>query len=111
MTQKRSNRAAEANPVTTSPPSDNAEHTAELGRSRRYWRRRLWLDCGCSDPCRCDYRDRPTPKRVDAYADAIAWLEDHGLAPAALLPECRILWSRGGADRALAETAVRRWIA
>lgn len=111
MTQKRRNRAAEANPVTTSPPSDTPEHTPGLGRSRRYWRRRFWLNCGCSDPCRCDYRDRPTPKRVDAYRNALDYLADHGLCGAALTPECRALWRRGGSDRALAEQTVRWWSA
>jgi hypothetical protein len=75
-----------------------------------WWRRRLFLDCGCTDPCRCDDR-APSPRRVDAYAAAVTWLAQHNLGAAALVPECRELWRRGGADRLLAEALVARWLA
>ena len=80
-------------------------------RAAELWRRRAWLDCGCVDVCRCDWRNEPSTKRVDAYLEAAEWLADHGLAAAALLPECRQLWQRGGSDRRVAETIVRRWSA
>ena len=50
-----------------------------------------------------------TEKRLDAYRDAVLYLASHKLGAAALLPECRALWQRGGSDRALAEQTVRRW--
>jgi hypothetical protein len=53
----------------------------------------------------------PTPHRVDAYAAAVTWLAQHNLGAAALVPECRELWRRGGADRLLAESLVGRWTA
>jgi hypothetical protein len=76
-----------------------------------WWRRRLPLACGCFDPCRCDDRVTLTGKRVDAYLDAVTWLAQHNLGAAALVPECRELWRRGGADRLLAESLVGRWSA
>jgi hypothetical protein len=75
------------------------------------WRRRPLLDCGCTDPCDCTDKAEPTPQRVDAYAAAVTWLAQHNLGAAALVPECRELWRRGGADRLLAESLVGRWSA
>ena len=75
------------------------------------WRRRQLLECGCTEPCRCDHKLNPTPRRVDAYREAVDHLRRNGLPAAALTPECRELWHRGGADRSLAETLVGRWTA
>ena len=76
-----------------------------------WWRRRPPLTCGCFDPCRCDYKVTPTDQQVDGYAAAVTWLAQHNLGAAALVPECRELWRRGGADRLLAESLVGRWSA
>jgi len=62
-----------------------------------------------TDTCRCDYT--PSMKQVDAYYDTLAWLQDHGLTPAALIPECRELWTRGGDERAAAQRVVEQWCA
>jgi hypothetical protein len=78
--------------------------------TRTYYRSPKF-DCGCHAPCRCDYRDNPTPKRVDGYKDAIEHLAAEGLLAGALTPELRQLWQRGGSDRQVAETIVRRWAA
>ena len=69
------------------------------------------FDCGCHAPCRCDYRANPSEKRVDGYQDAIEHLAAEGLLAGALTPELRQLWRRGGSDRQVAETIVRRWAA
>jgi hypothetical protein len=75
------------------------------------WGRRVRLDCRCTDSCRCSFKANPTPRRVDAYYEACAWLEGMNLLPAPLLPECRELWSRGGVERRTAERLVGRWAA
>jgi hypothetical protein len=67
------------------------------------------MDCGHTDPCRCDYHANPSEKRTDAYADAIGHLADIGLCAAAFIPELRQLWRRGGADRAAADRVHRHW--
>ena len=82
-----------------------------LDRERRAWRRRGRLDCGCTIPCRCEWKSRPSLKRTDAYADAVLWLDAHGLPAAALAPELAALARRGGAEAALAESVSRRWAA
>ncbi len=69
------------------------------------------FDCGCHEPCRCDYRDNPSEKRTDGYRDAIEHLAEQGLCAAALTPELRLLWRRGGSDRRMAESINRRWTA
>jgi len=93
------------------PPRAAADDTANhrLARQRRAWQRRLWLDCGCSAPCRCEHRNNPTAQRVDGYRAAVEHLSRHQLHAAALAPELRQLWRRGGSDRRMAETVVRRW--
>ncbi len=91
--------------------ADASNDTAGYRRSVLLWGRRFRLDCRCTDTCRCSFKANPSPKRVDAYAEAAEHLESVGLAPAALLPECRALWNRGGADRELASRMVRRWCA
>lgn len=73
------------------------------------WRRRLLLDCGCTTDCRCDYKRNPTPKRVEAYREAVEHLAHHKLLAAALTAECRELWRHGGSDRRVAETVVSAW--
>lgn len=75
-----------------------------------YWRRRPWQNhqC-CSEDCRCNCRNKPSQKRIDAYRDAVEHLARHNLGAAALTAECRALWRNGGADRDLAESVVRRW--
>ena len=80
-------------------------------QARVRWARRIRLDCGCTLPCRCDYKARPTPKRVDAYAAAVAWLDGLGIPAAPLRPELDALARRGGAERALAEAVRGRWAA
>lgn len=85
--------------------------SATLEQQARLWRRRPRLDCGCTDPCRCDYRDNPTEKRAQAYRETIEHLDRHGMLAAALLPELRMLWHHGGADRDVAESLMRRWSA
>ena len=106
--QRRSCPGSEARATSTTPIAD-ADTTAAADRSRYYWRRRPRLACSCWQPCRCDWRDRPSSKRVDGYRDALDHLAEQGLAGAALLPECRELWHRGGAERRLAEKTMRRW--
>lgn len=83
----------------------------QLQRQRRAWRRKPWFDCGCSEPCRCNWRDNPSDQRVDGYRDAIEHLAEQGLLAGALTPELRRLWQRGGDDRNVAEQIVRRWAA
>ena len=82
---------------------------SDVARSTYLYYRRARLDCGCHDPCRCDYRDEPTEKRVDGYRDAIEHLDAEGLCPGALTPELRRLWRRGGTDRKIANEIGRRW--
>jgi hypothetical protein len=48
---------------------------------------------------------------VEAYREALEHLAGHGLLAAALTPELRQLWRRGGADRQVAERVARRWAA
>lgn len=93
----------------STPPSADAEYIARRDRFRRAWSRQLFLDCGCSLPCRCEYRHNPTAARVDAYGSAVEHLDEHGLPAALLAPEARQLWKRGGRDRALADRVVRTW--
>lgn len=78
---------------------------------RRDWRRRIWLSCGCTEPCRCHYRNHPTPKRVEAYAEAVALLDSLGYPAAPLAAELAALRRRGGIDRELAVAVERRWAA
>ena len=78
--------------------------------TRAYYRSPRW-DCGCHVPCRCEWHANPTPKRVDAYREAVEHLAGLGLLPGALAPELRQLWRRGGADRHVAERVARRWAA
>lgn len=86
--------------------------SADLLQRQRYaWRRKPWFECGCSEPCRCEYRDNPSAKRVDAYRQAVEHLAASGLLAGALTPELRQLWRRGGSDRQIAEAIVRRWAA
>lgn len=87
---------------------DNPDHDT-LEDLRRYWRTRRLLPCGCTEKCRCTFKENPTPARVAGYLRACEHLAEHGLHPAALKAECRALWRRGGADRELAEAIVRRW--
>lgn len=105
-----SDRAASLNTTDT-------HHNADTGDSSRYrrqavaWRRRPWMECGCTEPCRCYLRNNPTPNRIDGYRDALDHLARHGLLGGAFTPELRALWRRGGADRALAEAVTGRWSA
>jgi hypothetical protein len=69
------------------------------------------MDCGCHVPCRCEWHADPTAKRVDAYVQAVQHLAEQGLSAAALAPELRQLWRRGGEDRQVAERVARRWAA
>lgn len=78
---------------------------------RAEWHRRIRLECGCTLPCRCDWRDHPTERRVEAYIEALSHLQRHGLTGAALRPELRVLCARGGADQRLAEAVLDRWAA
>ena len=79
-------------------------------RQASVWKRRPWMDCGRhTDTCRCHYT--PTRQQLDGYTDAIDHLQAHGLRPAALMPECRALWSCGGDERAAAARVVRWWSA
>lgn len=112
---ERRNRAADANPVTPTGTTDTLHSASSTDHNRArftrlYYRSPCW-DCGCHLPCRCEFRANPTPKRVDAYKDAVEHLTAHGLLPAALMPEARQLWKRGGADRTLSEIVVQRWAA
>ncbi len=84
---------------------------SELQRQRCLWRRRPQFECGCFEPCRCDYRNHPSQKRTDAYLAAVEHLAAEGLLAGALTPELRQLWQRGGSDRQVADTIVRRWAA
>ena len=96
--------------TTSTPPSAAAESTG-FERARRAWQRRPRLECGCTDPCRCDYHQHPTGRRVDGYRDAVAHLAAHGVCAAPLTPELRALWRNGGTDRQTAETILWRWSA
>jgi hypothetical protein len=78
--------------------------------TRTYYRSPRW-DCGCHVPCRCEWHAKPTPKRVDAYREALEHLAGLGLLAGALTPELRELWRRGGDDRQVAERVARRWAA
>ena len=80
-------------------------------RFTRAYYRSPKLGCGCHAPCRCEHRNQPSEKRTDAYKDAIEYLAGQGLMAGALTPELRKLWQRGGDDRTVAETIVRRWAA
>ena len=94
----------------TADPTTQRRHD-QRDRQRHLWSRRLQLDCGCTDQCRCDYRNNPSDRRVDGYLAAIEHLAEQGLCAAALSPELRALWRRGGSDRRMAETINRRWTA
>jgi len=94
-------RKADAASTTMSP-----KHNRQ--RTREAWRRRPWLDCGCTDTCRCNFKDHPTPTRVDAYADACRYLQHHGLLPAPLIPEMREMWRRG--DRDIVQDITTQWV-
>jgi hypothetical protein len=97
----------------STPPSDTAKDTTAPRHARvaQTWRRRLFLECGCTSDCRCDYKSNPTLKRVAAYREALEHLEREGLLPAAFTPELRELWRLGGSDRRVAETVVSGWTA
>ena len=85
--------------------------TTDQLRLRHSWRRKPWFECGCFEPCRCDFHGNPSETRTDAYLAAIGHLAAEGLLAGALTPELRQLWRRGGSDRQVAETIVRRWVA
>ena len=113
-------KSGTAQPETTTASSHHNHRTAcvqgsntaaDRERQRVAWRRRPWLACGCSDVCRCEWRNEPTLRRVDGYRAAVEHLAELGYPGAALLPECRKLWQRGGSDRRIAETLVSRWSA
>lgn len=89
----------------------NAVCDSPRERFTRAYYRQLRFACGCYGQCRCEFDDDPTPKRTDGYRDALDHLAALGYPGAALLPECRQLWSRGGADRELAADTVRWWSA
>lgn len=92
-------------------PHPNAVCDSPRGRFTRLYYRSPRFECGCYGDCRCDWRDHPSDRRADGYRDALEHLAEAGLPGAALLPECRQLWHRGGSDRALAADTVRRWSA
>jgi hypothetical protein len=102
-------------PALSTRPSDNSDSShatkPDLHRQCYAWRRRPQFECGCFDPCRCDYRHNPSDKRTEGYRAAIEHLAAEGLLAGALTPELRSLWRRGGSDRRIAETIVRRWAA
>lgn len=95
-----------ADTKTTTPPRQD-----ELARQRHCWQRRPWLECGCSQSCRCEHKRNPSDKRVTAYREAVEHLAEHKLDAAPLMAEARQLWRRGGSDRAVADRVVRRWTA
>lgn len=101
------------NPGTTARATSTTTTVADLNskaqRAQIAWRRRPRLDCGCIDACRCEFKANPTPKRVDAYAEAVAHLRQHGLMPAPLIPELRELWRRGPEDRRTVEQITTAW--
>jgi hypothetical protein len=66
------------------------------------------LDSGYRDPWRYD-DPQPTERIVDGYLSAAAHLLDAGLTPCPFLPELRVLWRRGGSDRALVSEIATRW--
>jgi len=100
-------------PPGNQPVSDfhsNADrcHGAALRRRRGASWRSAALICGCSDPDTArHYEHEPAALsefQITGYADAARYiLETTGLTP--ILPADIVarLWSRGGADRALAE--------
>ena len=108
-------------PATSPKTTTNSHHAtgslhsnnvARQLRDRRAGSRRLApLVCGHADPWQPWRPKALSDKLVDGYADAIGHLEDLGLTPAALTPETRAMWSRGGDDRATASRVVRRWAA
>ena len=75
---------------------------------RRDWRRRIGLDCDPRLPCRCDDTMHPSPVLVDAYATAVAMLDDLGYPAAPLLPEIEALLYYGAKERRLAASVLRR---
>jgi len=86
----------------------NLCHGASLRRRRGASWRTAALHCGCQDPAGArHYGHDAAPwsdNQITGYADAARYiLETTGLTP--ILPADIVarLWSRGGADRALAE--------
>lgn len=67
------------------------------------------LACNRRDPLYPDRRRQPTDHSVEAYCLAAQHLAAAGLGPAPLLPELRLMWQRGGAERRLAQAIVQRW--
>jgi hypothetical protein len=68
--------------------------------------------CSCvrdpeHDRHRC--RGELTDNMVDGYRDAVIHLRDLGLPAAPLLPEIRVLWRRGPAERRLVAEITERW--
>ena len=48
-------------------------------------------------------------KQVDAYRDTALMLLASGYTPAPNLPAMRVLWRRGGQDRALVQRISENW--
>ena len=90
-------RTADATPTTRSLKNNRQ-------RTRNAWRRRPWLDCGCSgDTCHCT-----TPPlsdyQLDGWADCARYIMDtSGCIPLLPIEVLRALYRRGGDDRVLAE--------
>lgn len=96
------------------PPQRAAADNTPLHPYRnRHWAAvrlpQLW--CRCRDPllCRCEAPE-PSEKAVDGYADAIHHLHQHGLTPAPLVPELRVLWRRSADARRLVQSITERWV-
>jgi hypothetical protein len=78
-------------PPAAATAADSAAESSGYLRLRGAWQRRPRFECGCTDPCRCDYRQNPSAKRVDAYRQAVRHLAACGLPAARLDPEERAL--------------------
>ena len=92
----------------TTTTVDTTDYIEGLHRRRASSYRLPVLDSGRADPWHYD-RVQPSEKMVDAYRDAALTLSAAGLTPAALLPEMRALWRRGGTDRNLVRDIATRW--
>jgi len=101
--QIRRSPGAQARTASTTTTVDAHKYNAGADRFRRAWSRQFFSECGCSVPCRCEYHEKPTQKRIDGYRAAVEHLEHHGLPAALFTPEARELWKRGGDERALVE--------
>ena len=86
-----------------------AKYTAGLRRRRAASYRLPVLESGRRDPWYYDHPGQPSEKMVTAYRDAVLFVFDAGMTPAAFVPEMRALWRRGGDDQRLVRDICEHW--